>query len=250
VNVQRCILGIVASAAAFGLSPAPAQAGSFSISPLRADLSAGAQTSALTLRNQEATPVVVQAEAVLWEQADGQDRLTPTRDVLVSPAVFTLPGNGSQLVRVALRRPADAQRELSYRLILTEVPQQASPDFNGLNVALRLSLPIFVAPLAATAEPRLEWTAARNADGALSITTRNVGNGHARVLNFSVAPAAGSAAAIPQDVTAYVLPGQARTWTLDKNQNETTSGTDWNRLRVKGTTEAGDFEVETRLGER
>lgn len=250
MSLQRYLLGLVASAAAFGLSPAPALAGSFSISPLRADLSAGAQTSALTLRNQEATAVVVQAQAMLWEQADGQDQLTPTRDLLVSPAVFTLPGKGVQLVRVALRRPADAQRELSYRLILTEVPQQASPEFTGLNVALRLSLPVFVAPLAATAEPRLEWTAARNADGALSITTRNAGNGHARVINFSVAPAASSAAAIPQDMTAYVLPGQLRTWTFDNKHNETTSGTDWNQLRVKGTTEAGDFEVETRLAER
>jgi len=243
---KRCILGILASAAAFGLSPAPAHAGTFSISPLRVELSQRVQTGALTLRNQEATPVVVQAEAMLWEQADGQDRLTPTRDVLVSPAVFTIPGNGSQLVRVALRRPADAQQQLSYRLILTEVPPQASPEFTGLNVALRLSLPVFVAPAAAAA-PRLEWSAARNADGAIAVTARNSGNAHARVLTFSVAPAAGTADAVPQDVTAYILPGQARTWTLDNKHNGTISSTDWHRLRVKGTTEAGDFEVETRL---
>ena len=48
-------------------------------------------------------------------------------------------------------------------------------------------------------------------------------------------------------MTAYILPGQARTWTLDNKHNEATSSTDWHRLRVKGTTEAGDFEVETRL---
>jgi fimbrial chaperone protein len=250
VNVQRYILCLAASAAAFGLSPTPSSAGSFSISPLRAELSTSTLTGSLTLRNQETTPVVVQAEVMLWQQADGQDQLTPSRDVLVSPAVFTLPGNGSQLVRVALRRPADAQRELSYRLILTEVPQQASPNFTGLNVALQLSLPVFVAPLTGTAESQLEWTAARNAEGAIEITARNAGHAHARVLYFTVAPSAATAAAILQDVTAYVLPGQARTWTLDKKQNETTSGNDWNQLRVKGTTEAGDFEVELRPGVR
>ena len=245
----RRILGILATAAAFGLPSLPVHAGTFSISPLRIELSSQAQTGALTIRNQEAVPVVVQAEAMLWEQVDGEDKLTPTREVLVSPLVFTIPANGSQLVRVALRQPADAQRELSYRLILTEVPRQASPDFTGLNVALRLSLPIFVAP-AAPASQQLEWTATRNPDGAVAITARNAGNAHARILNFSVAPAAGSAAAIPQDVAVYVLPGQARTWTLDKKHNETTSSIDWNRLRLKGMTEAGDFEVETRLGER
>ena len=240
------MLGILASAAAFGLPPTPALAGTFSISPLRVELSTRAQTGALTIRNQEDTPVVVQAEALLWTQVDGEDRLTPTRDVLVSPAVFTLPANGSQLVRVALRRPADAQAELSYRLILTEVPQQASPDFMGLNVALRLSLPIFVAPTTA-ASARLDWSAARGADGAIAVTARNAGNAHARILNFNVAPVAGSAPPIPQDVTAYLLPGQARTWTLDNKHNDATSSTDWHRLRVKGTTESGDFEVETRL---
>jgi fimbrial chaperone protein len=163
--------------------------------------------------------------------------------------VFTVPGNGSQLIRVALRVPADAQRELSYRVILTEVPQRASPDFTGLNVALRLSLPVFVAPVAA-AKPLLEWSATRSADGTISLTARNAGNAHARILTFSAAPATGSASAMTQDVAAYLLPGQARTWTLDNKQNGTASSTDWNRLRVKGTSEAGDFEVETSLEAR
>ena len=245
----RFILGILATAAVLWLPSSPVHAGTFSISPVRVELSAGAQTGALTIRNQDAAPVVIQAQAMLWEQQDGLDRLMPTRDILVSPAVFTVPANGSQLVRVALRVPADPQRELSYRVILTEVPQQASPEFTGLNVALRLSLPVFVAP-AASAKPQLKWSATRNADGAITLTAHNVGEAHDRILTFSVAPSAGSAPAVSQDVTAYLLPGQARTWTLDNKQNETASSTDWNRLRVKGTTEAGDFVVETSLEAR
>lgn len=246
---RQYFLGILASAAAFGLSPTAAQAGTFSISPLRLELSSGNSTGALTIRNREGTPVVVQAEAMLWQQVDGEDRLTPTRDVLVSPAVFTLPGDGSQLVRVALRQPAAGPQELSYRLILTEVPQQASPGFTGLSVALRLSLPVFVAP-ALSPVRHLEWSAARGADGAVSIAARNTGNVHARVLTFSAAPATAGSSVLRQDVATYILPGQARTWTFDKNHNETISSTDWNHLRLKGTTEAGDFEVETRIGER
>jgi fimbrial chaperone protein len=240
----RFILGILATAAACVLPLSPAHAGTFSISPLRVELSAAAQTGALTIRNQEGEPVVIQAEAMLWEQADGQDRLTPTRDVLVSPAVFTVPGNSSQLVRVALRVPADAQRELSYRVILTEVPQQASAEFTGLNVALRLSLPVFVAPTT-DGKPQLQWTATRSAGGGIELAARNVGELHDRILNFSVAPASGSAPAVSRDVAAYLLPGQARAWTIDNKHNETASSTDWNRLRVKGTTEAGEFQVET-----
>jgi fimbrial chaperone protein len=242
------MLGMVAAAAAFGLSPAPLLAGTFSVSPVRVDLSAQAQTGAVTIRNPADAPVVVQAEGLLWEQADGQDRLTPTRDVLVTPAVFTLPANGSQLVRVALRRPADAARELSYRLILTEVPPQAEPGASGLSVALRLSLPVFVSATG-PAEPHLEWSAARGDDG-LDLTARNTGAAHARVLSFTVTPASGSGEALDQRVAAYVLPGQARTWTFDNKQNDGTSSSDGRRVRVKGTTEAGDFEVEVSVAGR
>jgi len=246
---KRLMHGILVTAAAFGLPSWQASAGTFSISPLRVELSSGARTGALTIRNQDDEPVVVQAEAMLWQQDAGQELLTPTRDVLVSPAVFTIPGSGSQLVRVALRVSADARRELSYRVILTEVPQKARPDFTGLNVALRLSLPVFVAPVT-PASPRLEWSAARDADGAVCITARNNGDAHDRVLSFSAGPATGVTATLSHDVAAYLLPGQSRTWTLDNKPDETASSTDWNRLRVKGTTEAGDFEVETRLEAR
>lgn len=247
--LRSLYLCILASAAAFGLSSAPAHAGTFSVSPVRVELSAREQTGALTIRSQQDTPVVVQAEGLLWEQADGQDKLSPTKDVLVSPAVFTLPANGSQLVRVALRRPADAKRELSYRLILTEVPPEADPGFTGLNVALRLSLPIFV-EATAPSPAQLDWSAVRTSNGALAVTARNAGNSHARVLTFAVAPAEGPGQAIDQQMAAYILPGQARTWTLDNNQNDGTTGAAWRRLRVKGVTEAGDFEVVVSLEAR
>jgi fimbrial chaperone protein len=244
MTARHLLLSILASAAAFGLPPVQALGGTFSISPVGAELSAAAQTEAFTLRNQEDAPVVVQAEMFAWEQSGGEDRLTPTRDVLVSPAVFTIPGNGSQLVRVALRRPVDGQRELSYRLLLTEVPQKTESTVTGLNMALRLSLPVFVAPQALTAA-RLEWTVAPG-DAGIPLTARNTGNAHARVLSFSVTPAGATAPVMQQNVATYVLPGQARTWTLDNKNDPAAASTEWRRLRVTGSTEAGDFEVEAR----
>ena len=52
-------------------------------------------------------------------------------------------------------------------MLLQEVPQAASPDFNGLQVVLRLSVPVFVEPLA-PATPQVAWSASRGADGKLS----------------------------------------------------------------------------------
>jgi fimbrial chaperone protein len=247
--VRGLLLGTLVSAAALALSPAPVHAGTFSVSPLRVELSRKVQTGALTIRNRQDAQVVVEAQAMLWEQSDGEDRLTATRDVLVSPVVFTLPPNGSQLVRVALRRPPDAQRELSYRLILSEVPPRAEQGFTGLNVALRLSLPIFVEATAG-AQPSLEWSATRGADDNLAVSARNAGGAHARVLHFSVAPFDAPDATIDEQVAAYILPGQAHTWMLDIHQKDGTSGTDSHRLRVKGATEASDFELEISPADR
>lgn len=242
--VQRLMLGFMAATVAFGLSSPSALAGTFSISPLRAELSAAVQNAAFTMRNPEPAPVVVQAQVLLWEQQDGVDRLTPTRDVMVSPAVFTIPANGSQLVRVALRRPADQRLELSYRLLLTEVPQRTDSQITALSMALQLSLPIFVEPAALTA-PRLEWTSAAERDG-VALTARNTGTSHARIVNFTATPDGAGEPVLQQNVATYILPGQARTWTLDNKNESATAGTAWHRLGVKGTSESGDFEVEAR----
>src|SRR5262245_10806237 len=83
----------------------PAVAGTFSISPVRVELSAQQRTEALTVRNESADrEVVVQAQAFEWTQRDGQDSLTETRDVIVTPPVFTLAANAQQIVRVAVRK--------------------------------------------------------------------------------------------------------------------------------------------------
>jgi fimbrial chaperone protein len=218
----------------------PAHAGSFSISPIRLDLSATSRTAALTVRNDE-REALVQAGVVLWEQVDGEDRLTPTRDLLVSPAVFTLPAKGSQLVRVALRAaPVDTTRELSYRLILQEVPQKANPEFTGLQVALRLSVPIFVAN-EGTAGPALAWSATTSGDG-LTLTAKNSGDVHTRIHGFSVAPATGDAQPLVQQVGTYLLPGQARSWSLGGGDGA--SSANWRRVRLKVTTEDGESEID------
>jgi fimbrial chaperone protein len=230
--------------AAFGLPSAQAIAGTFSLSPVRVDLAAQSTTGVVTIRNQEDQPVVVQAETKLWQQTSAGEQLEPTRDVLVTPAVFTIPPQGSQVVRLALRREADPRTELSYRLILTEVPQQAAPGFTGLNMALRMSLPIFVAAQAPTA-PQVTWSAARSPDGTVAVTALNAGSEHTRVLDLMISPQPGNGQWLHQQGAYYVLPGQSHSWSLETDKNNNSA--DWRQLRVKGSTEDGDFATELTL---
>jgi len=232
----RFLLASVLAAAALLPPPTTAVAGSFTISPLRAELSARARTAALTVRNEDASPVVVQATAVLWEQREGTDALTPSQDLIVSPAVFTLEPGASQLLRVALRRGADPGRELSFRLLLEEVPSPAGTGGTGLTIALRLSLPVFVAPMAAP-DAQLEWKATRKADGALVVEASNTGNVHVQVRELllsavDVQPLRNSAAG-------YVLPGAKRSWTFEAASSALTQD-----ARLQATTDQGNFSTD------
>jgi len=250
VSLRKKISAWAGLAALLALSPA--YAGTFTISPLRVDFAGDTGMAVLTVRNGDAKPVVVQTQGLAWSQEGGQDALTPSRDLLVSPAVFTLPAGGSQLVRVALRRNVDPARELTYRLLLQEVPQAASPDFNGLQIVLRLSVPVFVEPLA-PATPQVAWVAARGPDGKLSLSARNDGSAHARIHGFSVKTADGATTVLEQPELAYVLPGSTRHWTFDDNNNtrpnaQSTTGPGMaGPYRLEGTTDRGSFVTELQL---
>jgi fimbrial chaperone protein len=250
VNLRKNISAWAGLAALLALSPA--FAGTFTISPLRVDFADATGMAVLTVRNEDATPVVVQTQGLAWSQEAGQDALTPSRDLLISPAVFTLQPGGSQLVRVALRRKVDPLRELTYRVLLQEVPQIASPDFNGLKVVLRLSVPVFVEPLAAAAA-QVAWVATRGDDGRLSLSARNDGSAHARIHGFSVKTADGATTVLDQPELAYVLPGSSRHWTFDDNNNtrlnaQSTTGPGMaGPYRLEGTTDRGSFVTELQL---
>src|SRR5205085_11971107 len=155
-------------------SAAPARAGSFMVTPIRATLSAAHPVSALTVRNDGAERTVVQVDALIWTQRDGGDVYAPTKDIIATPPIFSIAPGASQVVRVGLRRDPESGRELTYRLSLQEIPPPPKADFLGLRVALRLVIPVFVVPPSATA-PRLQWRVAPAGPGALSVALRNEG---------------------------------------------------------------------------
>ena len=179
------LLAAAASIAALMLPIGAAVAGSFNVSPVRVELSAADRTQALTVRNEGGEPSVVQVQLLAWSQDSGQDILQPTTDLLVSPPVFTVQPGQSQLVRIALRSTPDPARQLSYRAILQEVPGPSRAGGPSLQVALKISLPVFVEPAVETA-PQLDWKAQVNPDGKLLLSAHNSGNGHIQLADFKL----------------------------------------------------------------
>ncbi|MDC1509683.1 fimbria/pilus periplasmic chaperone [Oceanospirillaceae bacterium] len=217
-------------------------AASIGVSPVRATLSADQQVGALTVHNTGTEPMSVQLEVMNWSQQEGKDVFTATREVLANPPIFTVPPGGSQLVRAGLRRAPDAQRELTYRIFLQELPPPPNPDFNGARMLMRVSLPVFVLP-ALAAEPVLRWKAARTSDGALKISLTNIGNAHIQIANFSLSLPGSAQPWITQQASTYVLLGQSRDWIVPANA-ENPAPPPGAILQLFAQTDAGDMEAE------
>lgn len=213
-----------------------ALAGSFSVSPTRLTLSVQQSSGMLTVRNTSDEETVVQLQANAWsQQQEGSDVLKVTSDLIAVPPLFTLQPGASQVVRVGLRRAPAAEGELTYRLLLKEVPPPVEEGFTGLKVALNLSLPVFVLPPQGAA-PELFWQMEYTPDGSPMLHLSNQGNAHTQVRKVDLTGPDG-AVIEGQNLPVYLLPGKGRSWPLAAD----TQNGRWN---LRATTDAGSVEAE------
>ncbi len=250
VNTQQRKAACLAALCAMALlAPELAQAAQWNVDPVRVELSAEQQTAAIIVRNESDEPSSIQIQAVVWSQLNGQDVYTPTRELLVSPPIATIPPKSDQVIRVALRRPADLTHELAYRINLQELPQPLQPESGagagGVQVALRIGLPVFVQSQKGDAKPEMSWRVSRVSDNQLKIGVRNRGNAHVQISDFSLY-AAGDAQPITGEAgSSYVLAGQEREWLLKtRSPQRIVDG----RIRLKAYTDADTVDAQLVLG--
>lgn len=186
-------------------------ASEFSVSPVRAELRAGALSETITVTNRGDNRIRVGVKVMQWTQdAQGQDVYLESPDLVYFPRQMELEPEGKRLVRVGAKAPAGAV-ERSYRMFIEELPE-ASPDAARAQVSVyfRFGVPIFLAPAAGHAEP--EFGEPSVANGRLSLTVKNPGNQHFRLLRMVVSDGAGFSREI---AGWYSLPGTQRTYALD-----------------------------------
>ena len=212
-------------------------AGSFQINPLRVELSALEKSAVIRVQNTGDTSVTIQSQVLTWSQQDGKDQLNPTREVLVSPPLFNLNPGSTQIVRVGLLRPADDARELSYRLQMEEIPPPRTADFKGLQVALRIGIPVFVNPSRAAVQD-LRFSVSKPVNGNFDLMVTNHGNAHAQLYGLTLQTKEGQVMAA-HDNPFYLLPGQQRSISLKAND---LLRADSDGLLVKVRTRTGSLE--------
>jgi fimbrial chaperone protein len=224
--------------------PQLAGAAAWDIDPVRVELSPEQQTAAIMIKNDSDQATSIQIQTVAWSQVGGKDVYAPTRELLVSPPIVTIAPKSEQVVRAALRRQADASGELAYRINLQELPPPTAAGFTGVQVALRIGLPVFVQSQKGDAAAKVLWSVARMPDNQLKVVLHNAGNAHVQVSDFSLYVPGRDQPIAGESGSNYVLAGQTREWMLKMTMTETLAS---GRLHLKAFTDAGDIDTELAL---
>lgn len=206
----------------------PAQAASLQVSPIRVEFAPTEQAQALNLGNNGSEPLEAQVRVQRWSQDGGNEQLSPADDIVASPAIVRIAPGQRQVVRLVRAHPVAGGRELSYRVLVDELPKKQAGQGGGLKVLLRYSIPVFVAPTrqladqatgrASPAEADLSTVGARlerggNGKGLLYV--RNDGISHLRISNLSLSGGDGSRQSLGNGLIGYVLAGQEMRWPVD-----------------------------------
>ena len=191
------------------LFSASSQAGSFSVTPVRFFFGPKDRAMAVTLENGGDSEIALQADINQWTQdAAGVDKLELTEDMLVAPPVIKIPPRGKQVVRLALLVPRDPSRQMTYRLVVREVPEaiKIADGKMQLPVALAMNMPVFITPPGAQREVacKLGSNPARKLEAVCS----NSGTAYAQLRNVELKRGADTLASF--DGSLYLLPGASK----------------------------------------
>lgn len=195
------------TAALSALLALPSQA--FQVRPVRVDLGPRQAAAQLVVSNPTDRPLLVQAQVWSWSQEATQDRLEPASDLIVNPPIFEIAPGAQQVVRVGLRQPLAPGREQSWRLWLSQVATPATPGDGGVQMLLRVSLPVFGAG-DGLPDPAPRW---QRQDAGASVALANDGGRHVHVRELRLQ----SDGLPPQALgPCYALPGGGCRWTLPR----------------------------------
>jgi fimbrial chaperone protein len=190
---------------------APAQAASLQISPVTVNLRADEAATALTLSNDGTGPLYGQVRVFRWDQANGDDALLPTQEVVASPPLIQVEPNSRQVIRLLRVHAGAVPSEQTYRVLIDEIAPPGSAQESGVTVRLRYSVPIFISPAAQTA-PALQWHLLRDAGG-WALEAVNGGTRRAQISAVQLQSGARTYD-LNKGLMGYALAGRTRRWQL------------------------------------
>lgn len=227
--MTSCLLGGL-------LACVDASAGGLEVSPTSLQITSQQSADGITLRNVGTTPMHAQVRVFAWSQKDNEDLLTPSNGVTVSPPMLQIAPGTSQLLRVIRTGTSPTPgTELTYRLIIDEIPAAATAPnasvatsekteaprkvpANALSFYMRYSLPIFVGDTNDAPKTQLSWRLEKTAKE-WTITANNTGGNRAQIADIQAVLPDDKRQELLPGLVGYVLAGQTRHWSFPAPDN-------------------------------
>jgi fimbrial chaperone protein len=209
-----------------------ARADGIVISPTLVTLAPDQHTQIVTLQNNSPQPRYYQVQLFAWQQQAGENLYAQQDSLLVTPPISEVPAGEQQLIRIIRPSRSAPTREQSYRMIISEIPDDSSgTGVLAVDMLLRLSLPVFAqgtTPAQATLNARLTPHQAGQ-----QVSLHNLGGRHARLTHGEWLFNDDSARPWQAGLIGYVLPGQTMQWPAGELPEQPRAL----RLHVNGTTQ-------------
>jgi fimbrial chaperone protein len=224
----------------FALLTASAASGqSLSVVPVNIFLSPGQKATSLTVTNQGTSETAIQIRAYDWSQKNGEDQLTASKDVVLSPPLTKIAPGASQVVRLILRQTPEYS-EATYRILIDQIPPPAEPGV--VHMVLRLSIPIFARP-PIRSFPDVQFHLER-VSGQLDLVAINAGNQHEAIREIVLTAQDGRKLKPESNASPYILAGATRRWHVAAQDSAPlTSET----LQLTAKADAGAIDQQVRI---
>ena len=187
------------------------------------------KAAAMWLENRGNTLQTYQMRVYAWSHTGSKEELTEQDDIVGSPPIMQIEPGKRQLVRLIRTGTSPPGKEMTYRVILDEIPsaEPEAPDkANGVKFRMRYSIPVFVfgEGLASQSmqgngktdadkvvvDPSLSWRI-KNDRKQKTLEVSNKGPIHVHLRNLTFARRDGMKTD-PGGAAGYILPGKTMSW--------------------------------------
>lgn len=220
------LLMLVAAYLLSGFLPAAA---AVLIWPTNVFIDSKEKAAAMWLENRGNTLQTYQMRVYAWSHTGDKEELTAQNDIVGSPPIMQIEPGKRQLVRLIRTHTPPPGKEMTYRVILDEIPsvEPDAPDTaNGVKFRMRYSIPVFVFGEGlssqsmqgngkievdkAVAGHSLSWRI-KNDRKQKTLEVSNNGPVHVHLRNLTFVKA-DEMKTDPGGAAGYVLPGKTMSW--------------------------------------
>lgn len=191
-----------------------ASAADLRVRPVRLELKVGTTSGVATVHNQGDDVLHLAVSAFAWSQRrDGEMELSPTNDIIFSPASFSLEPGGTRSIRVGSATQF-AGREKTYRLVIEEQPAVSASEEgpSSKDAPSRMTIPVFLEPDREAPLPIIQPVSIER--GGLKLTIENSGTSRFVAGSVSMRGTTANGRVVIEHKLpgGYVLAGGAREW--------------------------------------